>query len=125
MDNLIKFNYSRAVTLKETVAFMVRCLEEANGISLDETYEKAMEYGLINENDEFTRQPDEPILYRDFLTVLTRFLDMPQYLYFEISSGGYQERLAEGFFRKNENKDMTYYEYLKTEVSEKQYDTEY
>lgn len=120
----IHFNVSRCVTVKEIVAFMVRCLEQTGDAGLDETYCIAQKYGLLKEGDMFLENPDEEILYKDFLTILKRFLNMKQYLHFEITSGGYSELWTEGRFRKNKNRDITYYEYLKKVVDTKQYDRE-
>ena len=77
---------------------MVRCLDEVGDLGLDETYNIAKEYGLINDNDEFSRNPDNEILYKDFLTILRRFLGTNQYLYVkymlgDILKSGARERL--------------------------------
>lgn len=101
--NLIRFDFTRPVTTKETLAFMVRCLYDVGDADLDETFEKALEIGLIKEIDAFFEDSDRVISCEDFFALLQRFLYQRQYLYYS----------REGeCFRKNIRRNMTYYEFL-------------
>lgn len=101
----IYFNYNRSVTLKECVAFMVRCLGDFQGLDLDETFKIAVEMGLISDNDSAYKNPDSPISPDEFFVILQRFIHQKQYLFFDrdLSSG----------FRVNTGRNISYAEYLK------------
>lgn len=103
---VIYFNYTRPVTAKEAVAFMVRCLSqptEAFG-DLNFTFQRGIEIGLVKESDSFYKNPDEPISCDDFFVVLHRFLYQPKYLYFDDTDGR--------AFLVNTTENDTYYDYL-------------
>lgn len=102
-DNLIRFDFTRPVTTKETLAFMIRCLYDIGDANLDETFDKALEIGLIKKTDTFCKDPDRVISCKDFFVLLQRFLYQRQYLYYS------REREC---FRKNTERNMTYYEFL-------------
>ena len=98
----------RKVTVKEVLAYMVRCLEESKeNIDINITYEKSKEYGLINENDIFTQNPDMEISKNDFYTLLERLLNQKRYKYFEIVNGYFK---MSGYV--DEERSMTYLEFL-------------
>lgn len=72
----------RAVTVKETVAFMVRCLEEISKGDINYTFEEAKDYGILNEKDSFIINADLPISQNDFYILLERFLQQKRYKYY-------------------------------------------
>ena len=73
----------RAITTKECLAFMVRCLEKTKETDLTSTFEKAKEYGLIKAEDGFIQEPDSAINQNDFCTLLERFLQQRRYKYYQ------------------------------------------
>ena len=105
-EGAIYFNFVRAVTTKETLAFMVRCLKNTDMdlANIDVTFAKAKELGLIKETDAFYENPDNAISSDDLFILLHRFLYQPRYLYF----GGKDN----GDFNVDSEGNMTYIEYL-------------
>lgn len=81
----IYFNFTRPVTTKEAVAFMVRCLKnpDMDLTGLDQTFQRGIELGLIKTTDVCYLESDNPILPNDFFTILYRFLQQPVYLYYD------------------------------------------
>lgn len=72
----------RAATVKETLAFMVRCLE-ADKIDIDVAFEKAKEYGLVKAEDSFIQELDSAINPNEFCTLLERFMQQKRYKYYD------------------------------------------
>ena len=104
-QNMIYFDYTGATTVKEALAFMVRCLGEYNSRNLEETFQIAAEIGLISDKDSFYQKPDVAISPNDFFVILQRFLQQKQYLYFD--------RKSNDKFRINNNSDISYADYLR------------
>ena len=75
------FYPDRAVTLKEVMAFMVRCLEKSKE-GLDYTFKRAEELELINKSDSFYQNTDGTVNPDDFCILLYRFLHQKRYLYY-------------------------------------------
>ncbi|MBU5451520.1 hypothetical protein [Acetivibrio sp. MSJd-27] len=74
----------RAVTVKETIAFMVRCLEDLDAsIDLNTTLKKAVEYGLIDDEDALIQNPDSEISQKDFYILIERFLQQRRYKFYQ------------------------------------------
>ena len=71
----------RAVTIKECLAFMIRCLQ-SDKTDFDLTLEKAKDIGLINDKDNFIRDPNSIIGQDDFFVLLGRMLQQKRYKYF-------------------------------------------
>ena len=95
----------RLATVKETLAFMVRCLE--NDIKdYNKTFELAKEYGLINSGDEFIKEPDSFIRRDDFCTLIQRFLNQKRYKYF------HPEERATRVAKIDSERSITYLEFL-------------
>jgi len=105
------FYPSKAVTVNETLAFMVRCLEKDGG-DLNYSYKRAKELGLINETDSFYKNIDGEINLNDFFTLLSRFLNQKRYFYY---SGEYEDDI-----RIDNEGSMTYLEYLKQRQEDEQ-----
>ncbi len=105
IQNRRYFYFDRPVTLKETSAFMMRCLKGPDLNDLDETFAMAKEYGLIKEDDIFYNNGDSSITLDYFCTMLWRFLNQNRYLYFNA------ENFGTGL-GKDEDRSMTYLEYL-------------
>ena len=112
-SEFIYFNELRYVTLKEALAFMVRCLcpNEYGLDNLNKTFNIAKEKGLILSNDSFFSRPDAEITVAEMQIILGRFLHQPRGLYVrfnDVSSPFERNFLCE--------KDMlgskTYYEML-------------
>ena len=97
----------RAVTVKETLAFMVRCLEQTKKSDLDSTFEKAKEYDLIKAEDSFAQNPDSNINQKDFCTLLGRMLHQKRYKYY-----GRENKRFRMSGNIDEEQSMTYLEFL-------------
>ena len=112
----------RPITPKEVLAFMVRCLQDAELLDIYQTFEIAIELGLISKTDSFYANVDKPISHNDFYVLLYRFLNQNRYLYFEpivLTLWNYQGThvIREGQFSvfalRDENRSMTYLEFLR------------
>ena len=100
----------RAVTVKETLAFMVRCLEKERNESLEYAIEKAEEYGLIKDNDTFIDKSDSTLSQDDFYVLLNRFLQQKRYKYYDsLGSVG-----IEVYF--DEDRSISYFEMLEQRI---------
>jgi len=123
---------NREVTLNECLAFMVRCLEQSvvnaetpddANKNLDVTFEKAKEYGLINDEDEFVLNSDSTVNQDDFCVLLGRLLEQKRYKYYErktyIFNGKERSEFRwDGYV--DENRSMTYHEMLNQRQEDEQ-----
>ena len=104
----IAFNALRPITANETLAFMVRCLDNRNVdmdvYNLEDTFKRAEDLGLIKETDAFYSDPDDQIAPDDFFVLVNRFIHQKRYLYFN-RERGYD-------FSHDEEGSMTYLDYL-------------
>ena len=80
----------RAVTVKEALAFMIRCLEQSDNESLEYAMKRAEEYGLINCNDDFVNKGDSELNQNDFCVLLERFLHKNRYKYYDGTKDGFR-----------------------------------
>lgn len=103
----IFFFPDRAVTVKETVAFMVRCLEENDEKDLAYAIEKAKEYGLIYSEDTFSNEIDSTMCQDDFYVLLDRFLHQKRYKYYDRANNEFR---MDGYI--DEEQSITYLEFL-------------
>ena len=107
-DGKIWFEHLRPITTNETLAFMVRCLDNRNVdmdlYNLEDTFGRAEDLSLIKETDAFYSEPDEVISVDEFFVLVQRFLYQKRYLYFNMERG-YD-------FSRDEKGSMTYLHYL-------------
>lgn len=103
----IFFFPDRAVTVKETLAFMVRCLEENDEKDLAYAIEKAKEYGLIYSEDTFSNEIDSTMCQDDFYVLLDRFLHQKRYKYYDRANNEFR---MDGYI--DEEQSITYLEFL-------------
>lgn len=96
----------RAVTTKECLAFMIRCLQ-SDKIDFDLTLEKAKESGLINDKDDFIQNPNSIINQDDFFVLLGRMLQQKRYKYYNRGNNSFS---MDGNI--DEERSMTYLEFL-------------
>ena len=96
----------RTATVKECLAFMIRCLQ-ADETNYDLTIEDAKDFGLVSDEDIFIQNPNSPISQEEFFELLDRMLQQRRYKYYISESNR---------FRMNgnvdEEKSMTYLEFL-------------
>ena len=71
--NLVVFNKNNNVTLKECIAFMMRCLDETI-YDIDEAYVYAKNIGFISETDLIGKDENSSITMDDFCILLNRML---------------------------------------------------
>ena len=90
-DGVITFRFLRPITANETLAFMVRCLDNRavnmDVYNLEDTFGRAEELGLIKETDAFYSNPDDQIAPDDFFVLVNRFIHQKRYLYFDREKG--------------------------------------
>ena len=107
-DGGITFTFGRPITANETLAFMVRCLDNRNVdmdvYNLEDTFGRAEDLSLIKKTDAFYSEPDEVISVDEFFVLVQRFLYQKRYLYFN-RERGYD-------FSRDEKGSMTYLDYL-------------
>lgn len=97
----------RAVTVKETIAFMVRCLEENNRSDINDTFEGAKDYGILNTKDSFINNADLPINQNDFYILLGRLLQQKRYKYY-----GRENNIFSMAGNIDEYRSMSYFDML-------------
>lgn len=102
------FNFGRAVSLSETILFMIRCLGDIELNDSAVALQKALEYGLITKEDSFYGNEDVKLTPEEFCKILTRFLNQKRYYYFDDNVDYGQSML------KDTTGSMTYLEYLST-----------
>ncbi len=102
------FYFARAVTLQETILFMMRCLGDLELNDGEEALERAEACGLISKEAPFYGKGEEKLTPEAFSTLLVRFLNQPRHYYFE-DTWEYGNR-----FHEDETGSMTYLEYLTT-----------
>ena len=95
----------RDITVKEAVAFMIRCLEDdSSNKDLDICFEKAYTYGLIDHSETF--DGNEPVTEELFAVLHERFLGQKRYKYYdEKSSSDLRRALID------DDRSITYREY--------------
>lgn len=96
----------RAVTTKECLAFMIRCLQ-SDKTDFDLTLEKAKDNGLINDKDDFIQNPNSVISQDDFFVLLERLLQQKRFKYYGRENNRFK---MEGNI--DEEQHMTYLEFL-------------
>lgn len=97
----------RAVTIKEVLAFMVRCLDKDIENTFNATIEYAMKYNLIFEQDSFIQNIDSEINVDDFYILLNRMIKNKRYKYYERKNNKFQMKAY-----IDEDKSLTYQEML-------------
>ena len=102
------FYFERAVTLTETMLFMMRCLGDLELNDGAEALERAEACGLITKEDAFYGKGEEKLTPEAFSTLLVRFLNQPRHYYFE------DVKIYGNTFQEDETGSMTYLEYLTT-----------
>ena len=78
---LRKFEPDRAVTVKETLAFTLRCLTDSKSLLWENTINDSLKFGLIEESESENYKFEEPIKKEQFYIVLCRLLNSKRYLY--------------------------------------------
>lgn len=93
------------VTTKEAIAFILRCLQPIadTNDSLDDSFIKAKETGMIQETDAFYSDKDSFLTPSDLCVLLQRMLYQPRYKYFD-----------EGHLIIDKSSSVTYISYLST-----------
>ncbi|WP_249313889.1 hypothetical protein [Congzhengia minquanensis] len=97
---------NRAATVKETLAFMVRCLQ-SDKTDFDLILEKAKDNGLINDKDDFIQNLNDFISQDNFFVLLERLLQQKRYKYYDRENNRFK---MEGNI--DEERCMTYLEFL-------------
>lgn len=103
----IFFFPNREATVKEALAFMVRCLEKSDKdkYDIDNILEKAYYYGILNNDDPVIGNGDFLITQNHFCVLLERFLQQERYKYFENNIFRMEGNI-------DEERSMTYLEML-------------
>lgn len=86
-----KFEPLRAVTTKECLAFMLRCLYGEENISYEATMSDAAKAELIFGNEAFANAPDSPVSASAFKLLLKRMLYKKQGIYWPAESYEFYE----------------------------------
>ena len=79
--SVILFEPHQNVTIKEALAFILRCLTDSSTLSWDNTMEDAVKYGLITQDELTDCEPDSELTNGQFRIFLRRMLNSPRYLY--------------------------------------------
>lgn len=96
----------RAITVKECLAFMIRCLQ-SDKTDFDLILEEAKGIGLINDKDDFIQNPNSIISQDDLYVLLGRMLQQKRYKYYSKENNGFNMNES-----VDEEKSMTYLEFL-------------
>lgn len=79
--NIGNFESDRDVTIKECLAFMLRCLTDKNIVTWDNIESQAKEVGLITEEEYNSFEFNESLTGMLFCKFLSRMINMDRYLY--------------------------------------------
>ncbi len=112
-----QFEPDRDTTVKECLAFMLRCLKDSKDVLWNNIFDDALNEGLITK-EEFDVFNDDTYLKTDmFNTLIERFINKTRYKYIDKEDGCYN---SYKFYKQTDTSDkMTYYEWL-CEVIESQ-----
>ncbi len=80
------FAPNRNMTVKECLAFMLRCLTDSKSLPWDNTVEDSVKFGLLTKEESEAYAPDSALTYEQFYTFLSRMLNMDRYLYWQDES---------------------------------------
>lgn len=72
----------RAVTVKEVLAFMNRCLDDEQEADFNSTLDVAIRHGLLSAEEELMQNPNDYINPDDFCLLLSRMLKQKRYKYY-------------------------------------------
>jgi hypothetical protein len=75
------FAPTRDVTVKECLAFMLRCLTDIESVSWDGVMDDSVKAGLLHEDELEMFIADDALQNKQFYTLLNRMLDKNRYLY--------------------------------------------
>ncbi len=106
-----------AATVKEALAFMLRCLEDLSAENFDLTLEKAKEYSLISDEDAFAENIDEEITQGDFVLLLERFVQQKRYKYYLTWDEAKFEAKSTIGGSIDEERSVTYFEMLNARLA--------
>jgi hypothetical protein len=131
------FYPKRIVTLKEATAFVVRSLEkypDRQGLwyndeteqipSLEKTFTKGRQIGIIKTNDSFyTAYGSKTLTYHDLIILLNRMLEQPRYWYIQkeyVYMDEEKPELGGGVvwsYKEDIERTLTYREYLDEKIA--------
>ena len=105
-----QFEPDRDTTVKECLAFMLRCLKDSKDVLWNNIFDDALNEGLITK-EEFDVYDDDTYLKTDmFNTLIERFINKTRYKYIDKKDGCYN---IYKFYKQTDTSDkMTYYEWL-------------
>lgn len=69
-----KFEPYKKVTMRETLAFLLRCMEEPNSLLWENTIDDSVKYGLLNKDELETYNFDAPMRNKEFYILLCRMI---------------------------------------------------
>ncbi len=83
-DGISSFAPQRNITVQETLAAMLRCLNDPATIAWENTMEDSVKYGLVKEQEVSFCNPNAPLTEEQFYTWMTRFLQSACTRYFPV-----------------------------------------
>lgn len=95
------------------IVFIMRCLEDTTGYSLNDILTRAEERGLVLSTDDFYRSGDIELTYEMFCVLISRMLEQKRYIYFTDENVNKNLFIYDGLQYDNDG-EMTYYQYLET-----------
>lgn len=97
----------RAVTIRETLTFIIRCLEDTKDFNDVLLIETAKKYNLIEIEEGIEGYLDNKINQEDFSVLLGRMLELKKYKYYIRENGVFEMK-----GNVDKNRSTTYYEFL-------------
>ncbi len=74
----VKFEPYKKVTIRETLAFILRCINEPDSLLWENTIEDSVKYGLLKEEELETYNFDAPIRNKEFYILLCRMINIEE-----------------------------------------------
>lgn len=78
---ITNFCSERNVTVRECLAFMLRCLKDQKQVEWGNVMRDSVQIGLLKTEELNELSADDALLKRDFVILLSRMLNMNRYLY--------------------------------------------
>ena len=120
-DDIHAFESERNVTVKECLAFMLRCLTDCKLISWDNVMDESVKAGLLQYTELDSCHANEFIKNEQFYTLLSRMLNKNRYLYWPTDEPAYGGSKSMQF---DFTDSIKYADWLKTVLNNRRSETD-
>ena len=111
-DDTMVFAPARDVTYEEAIAFAVRtAVSNDLRLTMEEQWDLAVKYGIVNECDDFYEKRKEKAKYKDIYSIVERVLNMKVNTHFD--SDLHADLAMRNVIRTTDSKGQSNFEYIK------------